>query len=58
MSLTLFEQWCRFFYVLQEPEKYKCCETGPTVFRPYSRRLESLNICRCHYKGSTFFSVI
>ena len=22
------------------------------------RRLESVTICRCHYKGSTFFSVI
>ena len=30
----------------------------PMVFRPYPRRLESLTICRCHYKGSTFFSVI
>ena len=28
------------------------------VFRPYPRRLESLTICRCHDKGSTFFSVI
>ena len=27
-------------------------------FRPYPRRLESLTVYRCHYKGSTFFSVI
>ena len=26
------------------------------LFRPYSRRLESLTICRYHYKGNTFFS--
>ena len=57
-SPTLFEQWCGFFYVPQEPDKCKCCETGPTVFRPYPRRLESLTVCRCHYEGSTFFSVI
>ena len=56
-SPTLFEQWCGFFYVPQEPGKCKCCETGPTVFRPYARRLESLTVCRYHYKGSTFFSV-
>ena len=31
----------------------KCCETGPTVLSPYPRRLESLTICRFHYKGST-----
>ena len=41
-SPTLFEQWCGFFYVPQEPAKCKCCGTGPTVFRPYPRRLESL----------------
>ena len=42
----------------QEPDKCKCCETGPTVFCPYPRRLESQTVYRCHYKGSTFFSVI
>ena len=43
-SPTLFEQWCGFFYVPQEPDKCKYCETGPTVFLPYPRRLESLTI--------------
>ena len=36
-------------------DQWKCCETGPTSFRPYPRRLESLTIYRCHYKCSTFF---
>ena len=30
-SPSLFAQWCRFFYVPQEPDRCKCCETGPTV---------------------------
>ena len=33
-------------------------ETGPTPFRPYLRRLECLTACRCHSRGSAFFSVI
>ena len=37
---------------------WKGCETGPTVFGPYRRRVQSLTICRFHYKGSTFFSII
>ena len=48
-------------WVLLHPtwtDHWKCCDTRPTVFRPRPRRLESLTICRCHYKGSTFFSVI
>ena len=30
-------------------------KTGPTVFHPYPRRLESLTVCTCHYKGIIFF---
>ena len=48
--LAFFEQWCEFFYV-QQSGYCKCCETGPTVFRPYTRRL----ICRCHALSSQLF---
>ena len=33
------------------------CETGPTVYSPFPRRLERLTIFGCNYKGSTFSSV-
>ena len=35
-------------------------ETGPTVYRPYSRGLESITVtvCRCLHKGSIFCSFI
>ena len=46
---------CGFFNVLQ---LFKGCETGPLAYSPYPRRLESLTICWCNYKGSTFYSVI
>ena len=36
----------------------KMHETGPTVYSPCPRRLESLPICWFNYKGSTFYSVI
>ena len=36
---------CGFSYVPQE----LLCDTGPTVYRPYRGRLESLTVCRCYY---------
>ena len=60
-SPTLFEQWCGFFYVpacTRTLDTCKCCEMGSIASCPYSRRLDILTICRCHYKGSTFLSVI
>ena len=52
-----FTNRCGFFNV---PQLFyvKGCETGPLAYSPYSRILESLTICWCNYKGSTFYSVI
>ena len=36
----------------------QCYETGPAIDQAHPRRLQSLTICRCQYKDSTFFSVI
>ena len=56
---------CGVFYVPQESEQWKSCETAPMVFLPYPRRLKKTKMynclticCRCHNKGSTFSSVI
>ena len=48
-------------HILLSPKKLrtlKSCEKGPTVYRLYPRRLGSLTICGCNYKGSTFNWVI
>ena len=51
---TLTRIVCGFFNVPQNYQHSRKCETGPPVYRPYSRRLDSLTICRWNYKGSTF----
>ena len=48
---------CGFFNVPQNLYMQGLWD-GATVYRPYPRRLESLPVCRCLYKGSTFSSVI
>ena len=40
-----FRTVCGFFNVPQIISN-KYCETGSTVYRPYPRRLDSLNVCR------------
>ena len=41
---TLYDQQCGFFYVLQESEQWKSCETEPTVnFSSLSKKTRMLN---------------
>ena len=43
---------CGFFNVPQIYYMARACETGPTVYRPYPRRLESQTVCRCYTKAA------
>ena len=58
LSALLFSNSAWVLLSLAEFWSIKSCETGPTVYRPYPRRQESLIICWCNYKGNTFYSVI
>ena len=46
---------CGFFNI---PQLFKGYETGPPGYSPYPTRLESLTICWCNYKSSTFYWII
>jgi len=48
---------CGFCNISQNVLYVQGCKQRPTG-RPYPKRLESLTVCRYHYKGSTFSSVI
>ena len=50
-SPTLYEQ-CVDSLTSHKIYICKGCETGPTVFRSYPRRLERITVCRCLYKAA------
>ena len=47
-----------FFYLPQDYKQWRTGRRGLQFYRPCPRRLGRLTICRCNYKGSTFYSVI
>ena len=55
---TLYEECAGFLTSHRFNTCARACETGLTVYRPYLRRLESLTVRRCYYKGSPLSSVI
>ena len=59
MSPILFEQWCGFFYVQQEQIGEIAVGRDLQFFVLIRVNWKvSVTICRCHYKGGTFFSAI
>ena len=57
-AFTFLYEHCVGSFMAHRIYMCKGCEMGPMVYHPYPRRLGSLTVCRCHYKGSTFSSVI
>ena len=54
-SPTLYEQ-CMGSFLSHRIYMSKSWEIGHPVYHPYLRRLESVTICRCLYKGSVIFA--
>ena len=58
-SPILFQQCCGFFYVQQEQISEIAVRRDVQFFVLIRVNWKvSVSICRCHYKGSTFFSAI
>ena len=55
---TLYEKCVGSLTSIASHVTVKVQEARPTVYSHCLRRLERLTICRCHYKGSMFSSVI
>ena len=37
---------------------YKGCETEPTVYHPYPRRLQILTVCKCQHFFLSYFETL
>ena len=50
LRALLFYEECPTYFITCA----RACETGPTVYRPYPRRLESITVYKCYYKRQHF----